>query len=87
MDGLKPLIDLRFADDILLVATSLKHISSMIGDLSTEAGKVGLQLHPDKTKILSHWSPHDVTTKCSLTIHNMDIEIIQRSGFVKYFSF
>ena len=46
------LTNLRFADDLLLVATSLEHLKQMIGDLSMEASRVGLQLHPDKTKIL-----------------------------------
>jgi hypothetical protein len=46
------LTNLRFADDLLLIATSLPQISDMIADLSKEAGQVGLQLHGGKTKIL-----------------------------------
>ena len=44
--------NLRYADDILLTARSLPQIKKMINDVAIEAGKVGLKLHPDKTKIL-----------------------------------
>eukprot|EP00959_Pyramimonas_sp_CCMP1952_P344017 7205627-Pyramimonas_sp.AAC.1 len=46
------LTNLRFADDILLVAGTLDQVKTMLGDLSIEAEKVGLCLHPDKTNIL-----------------------------------
>jgi hypothetical protein len=44
--------NLKYADDILLIATSLPQIKWMLGDVAKEAARVGLQLHPDKTKIL-----------------------------------
>ena len=42
-----------------LTSTSLTHLTHMISDLRTEAAKVGLDLHPDKTKILhnQHTAP------------------------------
>ena len=43
---------LRFADDILVVGRTLPQIRSMIADVAREASKVGLELHPDKTKIV-----------------------------------
>eukprot|EP00959_Pyramimonas_sp_CCMP1952_P046076 962425-Pyramimonas_sp.AAC.1 len=51
------LTNLRFADDLLLAATSFTHIKTMIVALRTEAAEVGLQLHPDKTKILCNGFP------------------------------
>eukprot|EP00959_Pyramimonas_sp_CCMP1952_P010813 226638-Pyramimonas_sp.AAC.1 len=42
--------NLRFADDLLLVATSPSDIGTMLADLSAEASVIGLTLHPDKTK-------------------------------------
>ena len=46
------LTNLRFADDILLVGRSLHQIKQMIADVAAEGAKVGLELHPSKTKIL-----------------------------------
>ena len=43
--------NLRYADDILLIARTLPQIKSMLADLDQEAAKVGLKLHPNKTKI------------------------------------
>ena len=48
------LTNLRFADDVLLVGSSLQQVSAMLQDLAAAAGKVGLELHPDKTKILAN---------------------------------
>ena len=48
-----PLTNLRFADDVLLVACSRMDVSKMIIDLGREAGKFGLKLHMGKTKVLT----------------------------------
>jgi hypothetical protein len=48
------LTNLRFADDVLLVGSSLQQVSTMLEDLAAAAGKVGLELHPYKTKILAN---------------------------------
>ena len=47
-DGL--LNNLRFADDILLIARPSNDITSMLSDIIIEAADAGLLLHPDKTK-------------------------------------
>ena len=52
---------LRFADDVLLVSTSLSHLTSMLADVDTESRKHGLQVHPDKTKIM--WNGYDRGTQ------------------------
>ena len=43
--------NLRFADDILLIGRSLPQIKKMIADIAEEGEKVGLELHPQKTKL------------------------------------
>ena len=43
--------NLRYADDILLIARSLSQIKTMLADLVLETAKVGLKIHPNKTKI------------------------------------
>ena len=48
------LMNLRFADDVLLIATSQQQITNMLNVLKQAAQVVGLELHPGKTKILSN---------------------------------
>ena len=48
------LTNLRYAEDVLLVARSLPQSRNMLGDVETEASKVGLKLHPGKTKVLGN---------------------------------
>ena len=46
--------NLRFADDVLVIAGSLEIITDMLTDIANEATAFGLELHPGKTKILSN---------------------------------
>ena len=46
------LTNLRFADDILLVAAGAAEMESMLNDLAGGAGLVGLQLRFGKTQVL-----------------------------------
>ena len=45
------LTNLRFADDIVLTARSLPQIKQMLADVVEQSAEVGLELHPEKTKI------------------------------------
>ena len=80
------LTNLRFADDILLLATSLRHVKKMIGDLQGAAEEVGLVLHPKKTKVLhnSFGGSRKDQNAVSMDINGMDIEILPISGHTKY---
>ena len=49
-----PLSNLRFADDVLLFASSASDVAKMITDLSKEAAKFGLKLHMGKTVVLTN---------------------------------
>jgi hypothetical protein len=49
--GHDSLTNLRFADDLLLISRSRGQVTKMLGDLVSEAGKVGLCIHPEKTKV------------------------------------
>ena len=73
-----PLTNLRFADDILLVARTLPQIKQMISDVATECAKVGLQLHPEKTKILHNGKGYGSKVKNAkindLTVEVLDVE-------------
>ena len=48
-----PLTNLRFADDIMLVAQSRSDASKMLADLAKEALHYGLEINLGKTKILT----------------------------------
>ena len=52
-DGGPPLLDLRFADDILSFAGSAEQLGYMLDKLVTSLGKVGLKLNAAKTKVLT----------------------------------
>ena len=47
----RQLQNLRFADDLMLVGKTLGQAKQMLDDLMQEAGKAGLEVHADKTKI------------------------------------
>lgn len=48
----RKLTNLRFADDLMLLASTLKSAQTMISDLIEEAAYYGLEVHETKTKIL-----------------------------------
>ena len=48
------LTNLRFADDVLLFARSSQHIAQMLRDLRTAALEFDLEIHPEKTKVLTN---------------------------------
>ena len=52
-DGLKPLLDLRFADDILVFCTTLDKACLLLDELVASLAEVGLTLNVKKTKILT----------------------------------
>ena len=80
------LTNLRFADDILLMTTSLESMAEMIADLSSEAKNIGLQLHPDKTKILHNtWAKRKrqrIPTR--VNAGGMQIEVLATEESTKY---
>ena len=68
--------NLRFADDVLLVAKKRPHLVKLLEDLQQEALRYGLELHPDKTKILTNCTHKTGRDSCtSVNVNNMDIEI------------
>ena len=50
------LTNLRFADDVLLFATSKEQLQKMIYEFKESTEKVGFRIHPGKTKVLSNQS-------------------------------
>ena len=78
------LTNLRFSDDVMLFATSKGQIQNMMCEFKEATEKVGLKIHPDKTKILSNESSMNSDTKRYIKIGDMNIEILAKSESVKY---
>ena len=78
------LTNLRFADDVMLFATSKEHVRKMMCEFKKATEKVGLRIHPDKTKILSNQSTVNSDTKKHIEVGDMSIEILTRNESVKY---
>ena len=57
------LTNLRFADGVMLFATSKEQIQKMMNSFKKATEKVRLRIHPDKTKILSNQSTINSNTK------------------------
>jgi len=74
-DPIDPLMNLRFADDVLLVVCSSMDVSKMITDLGREAGKLALKLHMGKAKVLTNClvkRPSSITC-CSQSVYWMSL--------------
>ena len=69
-DARDNLVDLRFADDILLFANSGPDVAQILGKFVKAVGKVGLRLNVDKTVILTNEAqpPNTLVTKNGLIL-------------------
>ena len=72
------LTNLRFADDVMLFATSKEQLRNMMYEFKKATEKVGLKIHPDKTKILSNQSTMNSNTKRYFKVCEMSIEILTK---------
>ena len=77
------LTNLRFADDILLIARTLPQLKSMLQDVADAASEVGLELHPDKTNILHNGIGYGVGATTA-KLRNMKIEILDHRKSATY---
>ena len=77
------LTNLRFADDILLTARSLPQLKQMLSDVAVEVAKVGLELHPDKTKILHNGIGYGSGATAAV-VTGMNIEILGVAASTTY---
>ena len=77
------LCNLRFADDILLLATSRRQLKEMTKDVVAATRDVGLELHPGKTKILRMDDGYSRSSPPML-IDGLKIEVLSREGSTMY---
>ena len=69
-DGMRPLLDLRLADDVLIFAKSRQEISLLLAELVRQCARVGLILNAEKTKILTTeaQAPCQLTTPAGMSV-------------------
>ena len=79
------LTNLRFADDVMLFATSKEQLRKMLCEFKKATEKVGIRIHPDKTKILSNQNTMNSNTKKHLQVDGMSIEVLTKNESAKYF--
>ena len=75
--------NLRFADDILLIGKSLFQVQEMLADLAEGARSVGLEMHPNKTKILNNGLGNQQAQRRA-ELAGWSVEILQRSESTMY---
>ena len=80
-DGGIPLLDLRFADDILLFATSSNEAARMLDALVACLKEVGLELNASKTKILTTQAQPGKTLR---TQKGLEMEILDATKAHKW---
>ena len=80
-DGGEHLLDLRFADDILVFATSSQQAAYLLDELVVPLADVGLILNQDKTKLLTTQAqpPKTITTPGGLSV-----AVVDRDGCHKW---
>ena len=78
------LTNMRFADDVLLFASSKEQLQKMLCEFKESTEKVGLRIYPGKTKVLSNQSSLCSDTKKEMQIDDVKIEILTRSESVRY---
>ena len=78
------LTNLRFDDDVLLFATSKEQLQKMMYEFKESTEKVGLRIHPGKTKVLSNQSNISPDSKKETQIGDVKIAILTRSESVRY---
>ena len=79
-DGLPHLIDLRFADDLLLFARSALEVGRLFDSLVAELSEVGLLLNDDQTVVLTSQSqtPSTITTEHGITLRVLPGNVAQK---------
>ena len=77
--------NLRFADDVLLFGRSLPQVTHMLEEVYREAQACGLQLHPEKTKIITSTGRTEGRPRNRhINIGGLKIEVLTRETSIKY---
>ncbi|PIK46657.1 endonuclease-reverse transcriptase [Apostichopus japonicus] len=71
VDG-ERLTDLRFADDVALITTSVKDMEVHLNNLNIESKKIGLKIHRGKTKYMTNYQSEETIMVEKEEIDKMD---------------
>lgn len=77
--GGKRLTNLRFADDIILFASTAHELQPMLQELSTASLEVGLQMNRSKTQCMSYSTKRRVEVD-GQQIHYVEMSILTRAS-------
>ena len=80
--GQQSLLELRFADDVVLVAQQKSDITKMLQHLSEAARKYGLEINYSKTKVLTRNDWARGLTHVQVEGHN--VAVLPENEFEKY---
>ena len=75
------LTTLRFAEHVLLFSTSLEQLERMMCEFKQCTEKVGLKIHPEKTKILNNQRSN---RRRKVAINNIKVEMLTTEECAKY---
>ena len=76
------LCNLRFADDIMLVATDEKQLAAMIADVMEAAETIGLTLHMGKTKVLNNGIDGTMADKKHIEVRGLKIAVVETTEYL-----
>ena len=83
VEGEERLSNLRFADDVMVFATSLPEARDMLADLMKEAGEVGLEVHLGKTSFLSNGIDVNKEVR-SIEVCGSRVEVLEAGASTMY---
>ena len=75
------LTNMRFADDVLLFASTKEKLQKMLCEFKKSTEKVGLKIHPGMTKILSNQS---LNIRKEIEFDDITVETLTREESTKY---
>ena len=78
------LTNLRFADDILLVASSAGELQNMLEEMTEDVQKVGLELHYGKTVVLNNNAARKPDRRRTAQIGEREVPVLEEGRATKY---
>ena len=78
------LCNLRFADDLLIIATSKRQLAKMLQELVDVVGRVGLVMHAGKTKILTNVNNEHRSGQKHILINGQQVDVLPREASTMY---
>jgi hypothetical protein len=81
---LNALCNLRFADDIMLLATSRQQLQTMLNDVIRRAAQVGLSIHFGKTSIMNNIPDDERLKPEGIAVNGGDVSILPYDDSAMY---